>query len=130
MFGRVLALSIDGEPIPGGWWIIARPGTLVANIGPDPGGLGLAVARRLHLDRGVIREDRLAALNMAPDRIGQRLQQGRRFADPIGQGRAIQVNAVTVEYLGLAIEREVIGVFRDQHMGQQARSGTATLDRA
>jgi len=50
------------------------PRTFVANIGPDPGGLGLTVARRLHLDRGVIRKDRLPALNMATDRIGQRFQ--------------------------------------------------------
>ena len=33
---------------------------------------------------------------------------------------AIEVNPVALEYLALAIKRKVIGVLRDQHMGQQA----------
>ena len=130
MLCRMLALSIDGELIPCRRWIIARPGPLVADIGPDTGGLCSALAGCLHLDRGVIRKDRLPALNMAPDRVGQRLQQCRRFANPVGQRRTIKVNAVSIEYLALPVERTVIGILRDQHMGQQARAGPPTLDRA
>jgi hypothetical protein len=44
MFGRMLAFAIDREPVPDGRWIGTRPGPLIADIGPDAGGLGLAVA--------------------------------------------------------------------------------------
>jgi len=64
------------------------------------------------------------------DGIGQRLQQGGGLADPIGQGGAIQIEPFAVEDLALAVERQVIGIFADQHMGQEARPRTATLDRA
>ncbi len=67
---------------------------------------------------------------MAPDRISQWLQQCRRFANPVGEGRAVEINAVAIEYLGLTIERKVIRVLRDQHMGQQAWAWPAALDRA
>jgi hypothetical protein len=58
-----------------------------ADIGPDARGLGPTVARSLQLDRRVVGEDRLAAQDMAAGGIGQRLQQCRRFADPIGECR-------------------------------------------
>jgi hypothetical protein len=49
----------------------------------------------------------------ATDGIGQRLQQGRGFANPVRQRRAVQVQPVALEDLALAIERQVIGVFID-----------------
>jgi hypothetical protein len=61
---------------------------------------------------------------MPADRIRQRLQQARHPADPIGQGRARQIDAVAFEDLALAIKRGVISVFADQDMGQQARPGS------
>ena len=67
---------------------------------------------------------------MAPDGVGQRFQQGRGLADPVGEGRTIEVEPLTVEDLALAIQGKVIAVFADQHMGQQARPGATALDRA
>ena len=67
---------------------------------------------------------------MASDGIGQRLQQRRRLADPVGQRRAIEVEPLAVEDLTLPIERQVVGVFGDQNICQQAGSGTTALDRA
>ena len=62
--------------------------------------------------------------------ICERFQQRRGLADPIGQRRAIQIDPVAFEDATLAIERQVIRVFVDQHMCQQAGSGTAPFDRA
>ena len=126
----MLALAIDGEPIAGGRRIRAVPGPLVADIGPDPRRPGLAVARRLQLDRRVVGEDRRTAQDVAPDRVGQRLQQRRRLADPVRQGRAVEVDALTLEDLALPVERQMIAVLGDQHMGEQAGPGTSPLDRA
>jgi len=38
---------------------------------------------------------------MPADRLGQRFQQGCRSADPVGQGRAIEIDAIALEDLGL-----------------------------
>ena len=67
---------------------------------------------------------------MPPDGVGQRLQQRGGLADPVGQRGAVQIEAFAVEDLALPVERQVIGVLADQHMGEQARAGTATFDRA
>ena len=57
---RVLALAVAGEPIPGGLGRIAAPGALITGIGPEPGGLGLAGARRQHPHRRIVCKDRIA----------------------------------------------------------------------
>ena len=67
---------------------------------------------------------------MPPDCVRERRKQGGGFAHPIRQRRAIQIEPVALEDLTLAVERQMIGIFVDQHMGQQAGSGSATLDRA
>ena len=77
-----------------------------------------------------IREDRLSGQHMPPDGLCQRLQQRRGLADPVGQRRAVEVEPLALEDLALAIERQMVGVFGDQHMRQQAGAGTAALDRA
>ena len=66
---------------------------------------------------------------MAPDGVGQGLQQCRRLADPAGQGRAVEIDLLAGEDPGLAIQRQVIAILRDQHMGQKAGAGTTALDR-
>jgi hypothetical protein len=127
---RVLALAVDREPIVGGGRIRAVPGPLVADVRPDPRRLGLPVARGLQLDRRVVGEDRGAAQDVAPDRVGQGLQQRRRLADPARQGRSVEVDALTGEDPALPVERQVIAVLGDQHMGEQAGTWTPPLDRA
>jgi hypothetical protein len=51
-------------------------------------------------------------------------------ANPVRQRRAAKVEPVALEDLALAIERQVIGVFIDEDMGQQAGAGATALDRA
>ena len=108
---RVLAFAVGGEAIPTGGRDGAAPGALVAAIGPKPCRLGLACSRRLHRDRRVVGEDRLSRQHMSPDGISQRFQKGGRLAHPVRQRRAIQIETFTLEYLALAIERQMIGVF-------------------
>ena len=42
---------------------------------------------------------------MAADGIGQRRQQRGRFADPVGQRGAVEVQPFALEDLALAVER-------------------------
>ena len=66
---------------------------------------------------------------MPPDGVRQRRQQGGGFADPVGQRRAIQIEALAIKDLALAVEWQMVGIFVDQHMRQQPGTGTPTLDR-
>ncbi len=65
---------------------------------------------------------------MATDGICEGLQQSGGLADPIGQGGAIQIEPLAFEDLALTIQRKMVGLFADQNMGQQARTGAATFD--
>ena len=67
--------------------------------------------------------------HMAADGICQRFQQGGGLAHPLRQRRAVQIQSVTLKYLALPIQRQVIAVFRDEHMRQQAGTGASALDR-
>jgi len=40
---------------------------------------------------------------MATDGIGKGLKQSRGFADPVGQGGAIQIEPFAVKYLALSV---------------------------
>ena len=58
---------------------------------------------------------------MAADGVSQRLQERRRFANPIGQCGTAYINALALKYLALAIERTAIAVFGQQNIRQKAR---------
>ncbi|MBP1807797.1 hypothetical protein J2Z33_003678 [Rubellimicrobium aerolatum] len=65
---------------------------------------------------------------MPPDRIGQGLEERGGLAHPVGQGGAVEVEAVALEDLALPMERQMIGMLAHQHMGEQARAGAPALD--
>ena len=48
------ASTAGGEPIPGERWVGAAGGTVIDDIGPEPGGRGLAGAGSQHLDRRIV----------------------------------------------------------------------------
>jgi len=50
-----------------------------------------------------------------------RPQQEGGAADPVGQGRAVEGDALTGIDLRLPIERTVIGMFRDEHLGMSQK---------
>jgi len=79
----MLLLSVDGKLIPGCGWIAAGPGPLIANIGPDPGGLGLLVPRTEHFDWGIVRVNGDATFYISGDGLSQRRQKRRGFANPL-----------------------------------------------
>jgi hypothetical protein len=72
---------------------------------------------------------RFARLDVPGDGVGQRLQKGRALAHPIGQGRAVQLDAGTGVDRALSMEGRVVDIFCHQHMRQQRRAGAAALDR-
>ena len=73
---------------------------LIACIDPDPADLCLSSPGREHIDRRVIGMDGRACSDMPPDRLGKRLQQGSRFADPVRECGALQLNTFVINYRG------------------------------
>src|ERR1700680_2734428 len=59
---------------------------------------------------------------------GREQLAGRSY--PTCHRGAVKIDALASVDLCLAIQRAVIGIFCDEHMGQQSRSGEATLDGA
>ena len=91
---------------------------LVADIGPQPAGLGLAGARRQDRHRCVVDVQGVAGEDVGGEGVDQRLQRRRRAPTQTGQGRGLQAHPVAGEDLGLAIERQVVVILRDDDMGQ------------
>ena len=114
------AIGREGEPNRGRSLIGAW--AAIAYIGPEPSALRSSVAWCEHRDGGVV--------GMKPGRgehvSAHRLyggEQGDQSAEPAGEGGAVEIDAVASIDLGLSVERRVIAIFRDQHMGMQTGSG-------
>ncbi|MNG17751.1 hypothetical protein D3C84_1017620 [compost metagenome] len=93
-------------------------GSVIAHIRPQACRFGFAGARCECANRRVIGVDFMTTHNMAVEGVDQRPEQLAALADPVGQGRALQIHALTGVDLGLPIQRKVINEFGDQHMGQ------------
>ena len=107
----------------------SAPGPVIAGVDPEPAGLGAAAAGIEHRDRRVVGEQRLRGEDVLGEPGLQRLQPPDGSADPVGERRAIQLDALPGEDLALPVERKVIAVFGDQDMGEQSRGGQALGDR-
>ena len=75
-----------------------------------------------------------SACSFCPDRTWRRnayqgREQSARSAYPLGQCRAIYFHAFALVNLRLAIQRKMIAILRDQHMGQKSRACDTPLDR-
>ena len=57
-----------------------------------------------------------------------RPQEEGRLADPVSQGRAVQVHTLPAIDLSLPVKRQVVGVFGDEDMGDGCLGGDAALD--
>lgn len=62
--------------------------------------------------------------------LGQRLQQGRRAPDPVAERGAVHINPFTCVDLGLPFKRQVIAIFADQDVRDEAGARPPTFDQA
>ena len=72
---------------------------------------------------------RSAAKTWAADRLDQRHQGRGRGADPVGQRRDIEIDALAGIGRALAVERQMQAVLGEQHMGEQPWPGAPARDR-
>ena len=102
---------------------------LIANVGPQPAGLGLAGAWREHRHRGIVDMQSVAGQHVGRQGVDQRLQRRRCGSDPAAQGGGLQAHPRAGKDLGLTIERQVIVIFRHDNMSEQPRPGATAGDR-
>ena len=122
---RMLTFAVGRVEEQGGRWPRAGEWPLVTHIGPQSAGLGLAGSRRQDRHRCVVDMQAVAGEDVGSEGVDQWFQQRRRRADPAGQGRGLQVHSVARKDLGLAVEWQVVVIFRDDDMSEQPRPGTA-----
>ena len=128
MRDRPLGLAIGRIDVGHAWRIGATPGAIVAGVGPELASLGAAAPRIEHRRRGLVGEQLGRTLEPHEEPLMHRPQQPGGAADPVGQGRAIEIDALPGIDLGLAIERQVIGIFGDQNLGHRRLGRQSALD--
>ena len=100
---------------------------VVAHVGPEAPGDGFRA--RQHRHRGVVAVDALGREHMRTDQHHKRHQRRRAGADPVGQGRDTQVDALAGKSLALPIEWLMLAELRINDARQQVRAGPAPGDR-
>ena len=119
---------VRGEPVDRTGWSRARPGALIADIGPDPAFLDalaqplVAPAAIENPDGRVIGVQKIAGHDLGLDLPDQRRQRLHRPAAPVHQGRVRDVRPHAGEDLVLTIQRYMVVEFRGQHISQKVRA--------
>ncbi len=102
---------------------LAAGGSVVAHVHPQPPGLGRAATRVEHRHRRIVGMQLGGAEHVALEGANQRIEQVEALAHPFGERRAFQLDAFSGVDLRLAVQGQVIGVLRHQHVCEQARAG-------
>ena len=106
----------------------SAPGAIVPRIGPELAGLGPPAPGIEHRRRRLVGEQLRRRLQMRQDALVDRPQMECGASDPVGERRAVEADALALVNLRLAIERQMIGVFGDQHVGDGRLGRQAALD--
>ena len=104
------------------------PRPVVAGDRPEVSLLGAAAARIEHRRHRLVDRDLARGQNEFAQPQIDRFELGRRIAHPERQDRALDVEALRSQHLGLPIERQVPGIFGDQHRGHHRLGRQPALD--
>ena len=99
---------------------VALPGAVVPGKAPEIAGPGPALAGRQHRQARIVAEQLGRTQHAGEQQLPQRLQPPRRPAHPVRQGGAVEMDAVALQDLGLAVQRQAVVVLRHRHLGQQS----------
>ena len=96
------------------------PGPVVARIRPELAGLGAAAARVEHRCRGLVGKQRARAFERLQEPLVHGPEEEGGAPDPVGQRRAVEADALAGKDLRLPVERQVVGVFGDEHLRDES----------
>lgn len=128
MSNRPLRLSIRRVEIGDAGQIHPAPGSIVVGVGPELAGLGSTAPGIQHWRRGLFGEQLRGALQRIEQSLMHGAQQEGGLSHPIREGRAIRGHALARIDLRLAVERQMVGVFGDQYLGDRCLSRHAAFD--
>ena len=126
----MLGAAAGGVEIDHGGRIGTGPGPVVARDRPEIAGLGPPAPRVEHRRPGLVHEQLGRAFEVLEQTLVQRAELGGGAPDPVREGRAIELDALAGVDLALPIERQVVGVLRDQHMGDERLGRQPALDQS
>ena len=109
---------------------VALPGAVVARNRPEIAGLGAAAAGIEHRRAGLVDKQPGRAEQDLAQPPPQRHQLGGGIADPERQHRAVDLDPLRQQDLGLSVKRQMPGVFADQHMRDHRLGRQASADQA
>jgi hypothetical protein len=96
---------------------LAVPRSVIAGERPEVPGLGLSRPRIEDRGAGLVHEQLRGLFQICQQRVMDGAKLKGRAADPVCEGRPVQIDALAAVDLGLPVERQVVGIFADQHMG-------------
>ena len=128
MGGWPLSSAVWREQIDGGWRLRPTPGPLLSGVNPETPGLRPPTSGIKHRHRRVVGEQMVRGEHVLAETPVQRLEPPAGAADPSSERGAREIDAVTREDLRLSIERRVVAIFADQHLGKQRRRRQAAGD--
>ena len=126
---RMFALAIRRVPIPHRRWIATAGRTIIAYVGPQASGLGLAASGIEHRHRRVIGVDLLRRVHITTECVNQRIEQARCAADPRRERGAIELDPGAPVDARLSIQRAMVGVLGDDDLCEQPRRGHHPIER-
>lgn len=121
---RMLARAALGEVVDHGAHILER----AAGVGPEIGAMRLACAGCQHRHRRLVVVQHRQAQQVGLHGVDQRLQAHTAHTHPGRQRRARDGQAGALEDGFLAIQRQMVRVLGDEHMGEQAGGRQALVD--
>src|SRR5579859_2758245 len=128
MGSRTLGSAVWSEEIDGGRRLRSAPAALLSSIDPEASCLRPPASGIEHRHRRVVGEQMIRGEHILAQAFVQRLEPPASAADPSGERRPREIDAVAGEDLRLPIERGVIAVLADQHLGKQCRRCQAAGD--
>ena len=128
MRDRPLRLSVRRVDVGDDRRVGAAPWSVIARISEELTGFGPAAAGIEHRRRRLVGEQLRGRPQPIEQPLMNRAQQEGGPSDPVGQCRAIEVDALAGINLRLAIQRKVVGIFRHQHLGDRRLGRQAAFD--
>ena len=115
----ILAPAAGGVKVDHAGRILAAPRSVITGQRPKVACFCHPAPRVQHRGGGFVHEQLTRSLQMLGQPIDDGLQVERSLANPISQNGAVQIKTRPRQDLALTIERQMICIFADQHMGER-----------
>jgi hypothetical protein len=107
-----------------------RPWPVIDRIAPQSPGFSSAAARIQHRQCRVVRKHLIRRQHRADHQVIKRPEPPAGSANPVAQRRAVQIDALSRQHLGLPMQRQQVAIFADQQVHHHCLGRQAAIDGA